>query len=316
MFIRLHNITIEISLDPDAFWEFWRWKLDPFQTSEDIAAPDVHIDLTGYNSRCDNLRVDNPGAEILSTENFSLIHHEKVGFFSYNTYRAPDDTLFWSMDRPAKKRRILSYSISPDWTMIRLIEDYSKTNGQLAFELLIQLLPVIFLKHFSIQLHGVLLEDAGKGIIICADSGTGKTTHARMWRDTRNAFIIDGDRATCVKEGSRWLAFGIPWCGSSGEYMNRTVPIKAIVVLDRGDENKACRITGIESFLRVMPHLQYPEWDLGLSRKAMDLMQNLTEEIPVIHLLCRPDPEAVDTLEQLLAELYLESRFQNGNHKQ
>ncbi len=294
MIIRLHNITLDISMESDAFWEFWRWKLDSFKSLENTTTPDVHIDLT-----CDN----NNSIDNLSTVNLPLIHSEKSGFYSYNTYRATDGALFWCMDRPAKRRRVLTFSVSPDWTMIRLTEDHSNTNGQLAFELLTHLLPGVFLKHSVIQLHGVLLEDSGRGIIICADSGIGKTTHARMWRDSKNSIIIDGDRASCVKEGNKWIAFGIPWCGSSGEYMNRSVPIKAIVVLDRGNQNEASQITGVESFLRVLPHLQYPKWDLELSGRAMDLIQDFTEEIPIVHLYCRPDINAVATLEDTLLTL-------------
>ena len=85
--------------------------------------------------------------------------------------------------------------------------------------------------------------------------------------------------------------------------MNRSVPINAIVILDRGQSNEARRLEGIEPFLRVMQHLQYPKWDREQADKAMELVQDLTEEIPVIHLYCRPDKEAVEVLAKCLQEL-------------
>ena len=52
-------------------------------------------------------------------------------------------------------------------------------------------------------------------ILFTAPSGTGKSTQADLWRDFRNAEIINGDRAAvCVKEG-RVFAEGIPFSGSS-----------------------------------------------------------------------------------------------------
>ena len=39
----------------------------------------------------------------------------------------------------------------------------------------------------ALMLHGVLMEWQGKGIILTASSGTGKTTHARLWREYENA---------------------------------------------------------------------------------------------------------------------------------
>ena len=66
------------------------------------------------------------------------------------------------------------------------------------------------------MLHGVLMEWQGKGIILTASSGTGKTTHARLWREYENALIINGDRVLIRKEEGQWYAFGTPWSGSSG----------------------------------------------------------------------------------------------------
>ena len=292
MLLQLHSFIMEISLESDPEWQFWRWKLDPFQTLQRGPAPDVHIDLTYHY-----------GMRQASTEGLPIVHSEKVGFYSYTTYRASDGSLLWCMDRPAKDQRVLSFAISPEWKEIKLIEDTSGTNGQLPFEVLNRLLPGAFLKHSIVQLHGVLLEDSGKGILVCADSGVGKTTHARLWRDYRHSIIINGDRASCVKEKNGWTAFGIPWCGTSGEYMNRVVPIQAIVALERGEVNEAVRLSGIEAFFRVMSYLQYPTWEPLLLEKGMDLVQDLTESVPVICLRCKPDFEAVEILEKTIKGL-------------
>ena len=292
MFIRLHDLILDICLGSETDWEFWRWKLDSFRVADDSATPDVYIDLTR----------DKRVSDIIDFSGLHLLHTEKNGFFSYSIYRSPDETLFFCMDRPVKKQRIISYSITSDWDKIKLIEDYSNTNGQLAFELLTRLLPSVFLKRSIIQLHGVLIEDSGKGIVICADSGVGKTTHARLWRDHRHSFIIDGDRASCVRDENGWTAYGIPWCGTSGEYMNRAVSIQALVVLERGETNEANRMLGLEPFFFIMPHLQFPVWDPKLRDKGMDLVQELVGSVPVFRLRCRPDTESVEVLEKAIRD--------------
>ncbi|MDO4974488.1 MAG: hypothetical protein Q4E38_09810 [Eubacteriales bacterium] len=292
MQLQLHNLIMEISLEPDPEWQFWRWKLDPFQCAPVSAAPDVRV-VFSHES----------GTDKIGQIRLPVVFSEKNGFYTYTIYQAPDGSLFWCMDRPAKKQRIASFFISPEWTEIKLLEDYSYSNGQLPFELLSRMLPSVFLKHSIVQLHGVLLEDSGRGILICADSGIGKTTHARLWRDYRHSIIINGDRASCVKEKNGWTAFGIPWCGTSGEYMNRAVPIRAIVALERGEVNEAVRLSGIEAFFRVMSYLQYPTWEPLLLEKGMDLVQDLTESVPVICLRCKPDFEAVEILEKTIKGL-------------
>lgn len=292
MIIKLHELLVKITFNQEEEWEFWRWKLDPFRISDYGSCPDICIDLSCEN----NELVNKP----LYTD--SAVYSEKSGFYTYTTYQKPDGTMLWCMDRPAKKQRILSYKISSEWDKISLVEDYSNTRRQLPFEVLNRLLPTVFLKQSAVQLHGVLLEDTGRGIVICADSGIGKTTHARLWRDHRNAFIIDGDRASCIKDPKGWTAFGVPWCGTSGEYMNRSVPISAIVILERGDINEASCLSGIDPFFAVMPHLQYPVWNPQLRDQGMDLVQDLVDCVPVFRLRCRPDQEAVEVLEKAIEE--------------
>ena len=161
----------------------------------------------------------------------------------------------------------------------------------------------ILLKHQMLTFHGVLMEHNGCGIIISAPSGTGKTTHARMWRDSRNALIINGDRATCQNINGVWTGFGLPWSGTSGEQINRSVPITAIVVLEQGETNQARQITSpLEAFMMLLPHVQYPSWDKEMTSKAMDLLEDFLKEIPVIRLSCLPDLEAVDVLEKAIEQ--------------
>ena len=53
-------------------------------------------------------------------------------------------------------------------------------------------------------------------------------------QDHKNALILNGDRCLCRKKHDVWYAYGMPWSGSSGEYINRRVPISCIVCLNRG----------------------------------------------------------------------------------
>ena len=43
-------------------------------------------------------------------------------------------------------------------------------------------------------------------------------------QDHKNALILNGDRCLCRKKHDVWYAYGMPWSGSSGEYINRRVP--------------------------------------------------------------------------------------------
>lgn len=101
------------------------------------------------------------------------------------------------------------------------------------------------------------------------------------------------------------MGFGIPWCGTSGEQINREVPIAAMVILERGKVNKAIPLTMYEGFGKILPHIQYPSWDVDMTEKVMDMIDDFLKEVPIIQLSCLPNTQAVEVLYNLMKELNL-----------
>lgn len=141
------------------------------------------------------------------------------------------------------------------------------------------------------------------GIIISAESGGGKTTHARLWRDYENALIINGDRVLCRKVDEQWYAFGQPWCGTSGECVNRKVPIKAFVIIKKHMENKVERIDPYNAALKLAQRIFAPRGNKQLMNYAFDYIDDIVANIPVFELQCTPDITAVETLKKVLITL-------------
>lgn len=283
--------SINVSIDnfhDSLFWQIWKWKLDPYIVNKQQESCELFISME-------------PSEEQILPQR--LLSEEKAGFFRHRVYSTDNGELLWQYERIKNGDVIIKYLVSASMDKITLLEDNSNTGGNLAFEYLGQIMPSVLLLSNTITFHGVLMEYCGKGIIISAPSGTGKTTHARMWRDLHRALIINGDRSTCKKINGEWTGFGLPWSGTSGEQINRSVPITAMVVLEQSKENHAEILTGLEAFAAIMPNLQYPRWDAELTGTAMDLVDDFLSEIPVIRLYCRPDEEAVNVLKTTLENL-------------
>lgn len=279
--VRLENFA-----DSD-IWNIWQWKVDPYRIS---CAKEYNLSISLHAAE----KQWNPE---------ELLWEKQAGFFCSRIFAASCGDTLWQYSRIKNDEIVLRYRVSSAWDRIALLQDNSGTSGHLAFEYLGQMMPGIFLKHGVLTFHGVLMEHQGNGIIISAPSGTGKTTHARFWRDYKNALIINGDRASCYVKDGKWFGFGLPWSGTSGEQVNRRVPLKAIVILERGEYNEAHLIRGLEAFGGIFPHLQYPAWDKAMVNKAMENMEQLLCKIPVVRFQCRPDHESVDVLAQVLEEL-------------
>ncbi len=90
-------------------------------------------------------------------------------------------------------------------------------------------------------MHGVLLDCSGHGILLCADSGTGKTTHAMLWLKLlgKKCRIINGDKPLIRILGKNAYGYGTPWCGKEQINVNGKVPISAVCFLERSKENFA-----------------------------------------------------------------------------
>lgn len=192
----------------------------------------------------------------------------------------------------------MSFRLSHDWTKYVLYQDNTGTRGERAFHEFGSLFSYAVLHHHACVLHGVVMEYEGKGILVVAAAGTGKTTHTRMWRDYRNALIINGDRCLCRRKDGVWYAYGMPWSGSSGEYINRRVPISCIVNLNRGKENTVRQLSVFDGTLRLMQRVFAPAWTGEMQNKAFDYCEEMASEIPMLDFYCRPDLESVEVLER------------------
>ena len=236
-----------------------------------------------------------------------LIHQEKLGFHPMSVCRLPDGSVLW-IQKSKNSAVMLAYRIDRDWKKWTLLYDATHTAGRFSFEYLGRIFSYSVLPYQGLVLHGVLMEYKGRGIILCGASGVGKTPQARLWRNTERALILNGDRALCKREGGVWCGYGMPWCGSSGEYINRSVPICAIVVLAQRSYNRAEILKKVQSFQYLYPHLLFPEWEKNMAEQAIDTFCQMTEQIPVIRLECRPEPEAVNVLKEKIEQALTRDR--------
>ena len=230
-------------------------------------------------------------------DNFSRIYGSDSFMEPLFIRQNPEGEYIWI--RESKKGdSALKIRISRDWTQFTLYEDHTGTNGERAFHELGSLFSYAVLNRHACVLHGVVMEYQGRGILVLARAGTGKTTHTRMWRDRKNALIINGDRCLCRKQDGVWYAYGMPWSGSSGEYINRRVPVSCIINLNRGEENTVKPLPLYDRTICLMQRIFAPAWPGELQTRAFDLCDELAAEIPMLDFYCRPDPESVDVLEK------------------
>lgn len=243
-----------------------------------------------FQFNIENLESDNSGKCLFGSDDF---------IFPTHLYRRDSGDYDW-IKKQNDRTPGLAFYISEDWTKFTLYEDGTDTKGERAFHEFGSLFSYAVLNHDACVLHGVVMEYEGRGILVTASSGTGKTTHTRMWRDYKNALILNGDRCLCRKIDGIWYAYGMPWSGSSGEYINRRVPITAIVSLRQDKTNHTRILSHFEGSIYLMQRIFAPVWQCEMQDKAFELTEELAGRFPVIELSCRPDLESVEVLEKAI----------------
>ena len=141
--------------------------------------------------------------------------------------------------------------------------------------------------------HGSAVEVDGAAYLFTAKSGTGKSTHTKLWRQ---AF---GDRARMINDDKPFLAisddgvtvYGSPWQGKHNLGGNISAPLKAICVLERGEENRIRPIPPAEALRMLFQQSQRPAEGKHMP-KYMDLIDKLAAKTAFYRMACNMDPRA------------------------
>ena len=145
----------------------------------------------------------------------------------------------------------------------------------------------------TLLFHGSVVAVDGDGYLFTAKSGTGKSTHTRLWRR------VLGDRAVMVNDDKPFLritpegvfACGSPWNGKHKLGGNLCVPLKAVCVLQRGGENRIRAVPAADVLQMLFQQSSRP-MDARLMPKYMELIDGLAGGVSFYRLWCNMDPEA------------------------
>lgn len=164
-------------------------------------------------------------------------------------------------------------------------------------------LESLLLRYSGLLIHSSFIRWGNKGILFSAPSGTGKSTQADLWEKYENAEILNGDRAGIRRISERWIAYGLPYSGSSSIYRNECAPIFAVVVLKQGKKNQIQRLTSAQAFRSLFPEIITHSWDKKFVENVTEMLCHLVTEIPIYQLACLPDESAVWFLKETLERL-------------
>ena len=144
-------------------------------------------------------------------------------------------------------------------------------------------------------MHCAVIEYAGRGYAFTAPSGTGKTTHIRLWQAQFGAdkvTIVNGDKPLLRVVGDTVYAYGTPWCGKEGYNVNTRVSLHALCFLERAAEHRICSISDAEAMPRLLSQVMVA--DSADIMRQMELLDALVTRVPLYRLCCNMEKEAAE----------------------
>lgn len=142
----------------------------------------------------------------------------------------------------------------------------------------------------TLLVHGSCVAVDGEAYLLCAPSGTGKSTHARLWRELlgERAIMVNDDKPLVRLVDGGAVAFGTPWDGKHHLSRNIAVPLHSICLLERADDNRIRRLEAAEAYPRVLQHVYRPR-DHGALGLTLGLVDRLLSCVSLWALGCNMD---------------------------
>ncbi len=143
--------------------------------------------------------------------------------------------------------------------------------------------------------HGSVVAADGQAYLFTAKSGTGKSTHTRLWRELlgERAVMVNDDKPILHVGADHITAYGTPYNGKHRLGSNIAVPLKAVCILERADQNRITRIGKSEAYAMLLQQSYRPQKPAQLA-KALHLIDELAEKTALYRLHCNMDLSAAE----------------------
>jgi len=273
-------------------------------------------DVVFLVTHCRSFNLEGPYKDFLSTENHEISIRVYYGnmpeFQLHDKNKIFDSELIWSLYQNNKHNifvlkmpdsrnspyRIAAFDkhykkgeIYTDMSQFRHIAD-TILPDPLEFPLSEILMVCVLSKGRGLMIHACGIDDGGHGYLFAGNSGHGKSTMAKLWKD--QAVILNDDRIVIRKNGDNFWMYGTPWHGEYTGVSPQGVPVEKIFFLHHAESNNAIRCKGADAASMLLARSFPPLWDSEGMKFILAFCSNLISAIPCYRLNFMPDENIID----------------------
>lgn len=159
-------------------------------------------------------------------------------------------------------------------------------------------------EHGATAFHASVIACKGRAVLFLGESGTGKSTHTRLWREhVAGASLLNDDSPIVRISTEGTTVCGSPWSGKTPCYRNEELPVAGIVRLSQAPHNRIRRLRTLEAIGALLPSVP-PAFarDERLQDALCRIVSHVVRQVPVYHLECLPDAAAARLVYETLFE--------------
>lgn len=142
--------------------------------------------------------------------------------------------------------------------------------------------------------HSSVVVCDGRAVMCLGESGTGKSTHTRLWlQHIHGTHLLNDDSPLLGVDSDGVYVYGSPWSGKTPCFRRERWPVAALLRLEQKPENTIRRLGIIESFTALQPSCPPCLMkDEPLQDMLVDYVGSVISQVPAYRLGCLPDEAA------------------------
>jgi hypothetical protein len=151
----------------------------------------------------------------------------------------------------------------------------------------------------GVEIHASgVVDGLGKGYLFVGQSGAGKTTMAKLWKDEPGIRVLGYDRIILRKMDNRVWMHRTPWQSEPMSESPACVPLKAIYILEKGQENRVISQTLTKSIPRLFACSFPPFYNRDAIDFTLTFLEDVVKTIPCYELMFTPDKSVVEFVKE------------------
>lgn len=254
-----------------------------------LQLPQFKVFETGSNDFSVEIELANEYEQFIEENSIYSLHYEAMEFYCFKV--SESEYGFKIIDVADNKKLSVKYDISSQIAVIG-----GESNPVILLFALWVAFGIVAVQCKIVAVHSSVVTYNGKAVLFLGESGTGKSTHTRLWRENIDGVSLLNDDSPILKITDKKIyVYGSPWSGKTPCYRNEKAELVGIVRLSQAPYNKIKPLGVIDAFSALYPSCP-PAFanDNFLSGLVCSIVSEILNRVDVWHLECLPNRESAE----------------------